>query len=132
MPAKRGRPAYQPTTRIRREVEEMLAARMPGKDIAAVLGINEDTFHKHFAEEVRIGAAKRRGEVVKMLFKAGRGGNVAAQKKLLELTTPPDAAPAPRVEPPGKKEQAAGAATTAGAGTEWGNDLTFETPARAN
>jgi len=138
MPAKRGRPAYKPTKAIRREVEQMLACGMAGKDIASALSINEDTFHKHFAEEVRIGRAKCRAEVISMLFKAARAGNVAAQKKLYEQTTLAAAEEAisnpaaPRAEPPGKKELAADAAKTAGFGTEWGDDLAFATPARAN
>lgn len=133
----RGRPPFAPTTAQRRQVGELLACSMSKKDIARVLGIHEETLEKHFGEELATGAAKRRAEVIGLLFKNARAGNVSAQKKLEEMSgqavaaasfDQPEAgrrAAPPAAKPKGKKEAAAEAALTAGQGSDWGEDLAF-------
>lgn len=101
--------------------------------IARALGIDDDTLRKHFADELASGFSRRRREVIGLLYEQARKGNVAAIKKLEEMTRTAEAAAefekpaadrAPAKEPKlGKKEQAQKEAETAGAGTSWGSDL---------
>ena len=109
--------------------------------IARVLGIDGNTLRKHFSAELEFGAQRKRAEVIGMLFKSAKGGNVTAQKKLEDMTKvvvaeagiveelPAEAARTPKL---GKKEEAAQAASTAGRGTEWGDDLGGNPGARVN
>lgn len=120
----------------------MLACGESQSVIARAIGCDPDTLRKHFADELANGLAKRRREVVELLFKNARKGNVSAQKKLEDMTRVAGAAAAftgatdgadktakqPKL---GKKEQAAQEATNAGTGTEWGDDLQVP-PARLN
>jgi hypothetical protein len=117
---------------MRTDVELMVAVGMPHVDIARAVGCTVDTLSKHCGEELAIGHAKKRREVLAMLHKAAKGGNVSAQKKLEEMTRVAGAAAefeqatatAPKTEPLGKKAAAAEAArAVGGAGTEWGDDL---------
>lgn len=131
--AKRGRPAFKATATLRRRVQELVACGMSQDDVARAIGCTTPTLQKHFPEELQTGAAKKRAEAITLLWTSARKGNVAAQKKLEELTkvVAAEAAfdgmpePAPRKAPKlGKKEQAAEEAKGAGgAGTEWGDDL---------
>lgn len=131
--AKRGRPAFKATAALRRRVQELVACGMSQDDVARAIGCTTPTLQKHFAEELQTGAAKKRAEALGLLWKSARSGNVAAQKKLEELTkvAAAEAAfdslrdPAPAKAPKlGKKEQAAEEAKGAGGpGSEWGDDL---------
>lgn len=109
--AKRGRPAFKATASLKREVEEMTSCGMSEDDIARAIGCSTPTLRVHFQEELLTGRSKRRREVIKLLFKSARGGNVTAQKKLEDMTAmaatirPPEA-PQPKVQKLGKKEQA--------------------------
>lgn len=125
-----GRPAFVPTAAHRRQVEELLSVGTSADIVARAIGITEPTLRKHFAEELANGMAKRRAEVMNLLFKSARKGNVAAQKHLEQMTaraaaeaafTGADEAPAAVKR--GKKEQAADAALSAGEGSDWGDDL---------
>lgn len=128
--AKRGRPPFKPTPTLRRTVEQMVALGESQETIARALACDPDTLRKHFPEELAKGAAIRRREAIDLLFKSARKGNVSAIKRVEELTRAGAAAesidqaarPAKELAL-GKKERAAIAATTAGAGTEWGDDL---------
>src|SRR5262245_26562673 len=128
---KTGRPPLKPTPKQRRTVEELRSCGESADSIARALRIDVETLRKHFADELAHGHSRRRLEVVGMLFKSARGGNVSAQKHLEHMTAAagaeagfiaPEDAPA-KVAKLGKKEQAQEAASTAGTGTEWGNDL---------
>lgn len=132
MTRRRGRPAYRATAAQRREVEQMVACGMPKAAVARALDIHEETLDKHFAEELQTGRAKRRREVIGLLFRQARGGNVSATKKLLETIdlaetseSVAESKPVPRAERPGKKEMAAELARTAGRDGDWGDDLDF-------
>lgn len=114
-----GRKPFAPTKAHRRKVEELASVGMPHLAICKVMGISDPTLQKYFADELAGGAARKRAEVVAMLYKSARGGNVSAQKKLEEMsrvTVASEAVNAPEVpaEKLGKKEmrkQAAHAVT---------------------
>lgn len=116
---------------MRRTVEEMIACGESQNTVARSLCIDDDTLRKHFPDEIANGWSNRRREIVELLFANARKGNISAQKRLEEMTrlaaADPgfDAAlqPEPKPEPVGKKVAAEIAAKTAGAGTEWGDDL---------
>lgn len=126
-----GRPAHKVTDETRLKVTELLSARMSENDIASVLRICAFTLRKRYAKELRFGFADRRAEVITLLYGAARKGNTAAIKHLDGITSVSGAeaafdrpeAPAPRVTRLGKKEEAQAAAESAGAGTEWADDL---------
>lgn len=126
-----GRPPFKPTAAQRRQVEELVSCGMGHTDIARALGIARETLRKYFADELAEGLARRRAEVIALLYKSARKGNVSAQKALdlataragAQASFAEDAEPAPRPVKLGKKEQAQLDAATAGEGSEWGDDL---------
>lgn len=130
---KRGRPPFSPTAQNRRTVEEMKACGEPTELIARALRLDVDTLKRHFADELAQGHAERRREVVGLLFKTARKGNVTAIKKLEEMTriAGADADALGQPEAParpaklGKKAQAQAEAeaVVAGGGADWGDDL---------
>ncbi|MGX9145923.1 hypothetical protein [Mesorhizobium sp. 128a] len=107
--------------------------------IAKSLKIDVDTLRKHCAEELDNGFSNRRREVIGMLYKSARGGNVTAQKRLEEMTRLAGAAAefdarqketgaTPVTRPArsaklGKKEIQQEEALNAGLNSEWGEDL---------
>lgn len=118
MAGKVGRPEFAPTKRHRDKVEQLVACGMSKEDVARALGITKPTLLKHFPEELAGGVAKKRSEIIGMLFKAAKSGNVTAQKKLEEMNRVATAAEAmadipaeaPKAEPMGKKAQVKAAA----------------------
>lgn len=137
--ARRGRPEIVVTAEQRERVEVLTGGGMGVEAIAEAMTLSLKTLKKHFANELRVGRSKRRAEVIEAMFKSAVANNVSAQKAYIALNTIAEAdaawvdspadearAPAPKPEKLGKKELAAAAATTAGAGTEWASDL--ETP----
>lgn len=84
-PSKGGRPPYRPSIEDRQTVEQMKFVGESDNTIARALGIDPDTLRKHFADELADGHAQRRKEVIGLLFKSARDGNVSAQKKLEEM-----------------------------------------------
>jgi DNA-binding CsgD family transcriptional regulator len=134
--ALRGRPSFKPTAAHRRQVEECKSGGMSNEEIAMAIGITAPTLEKHFEDELAHGRARKRAEVLRLLYAAARKGNVSAQKQLHQITATQAAAaeweaaeaPGRRAHAPtsaklGKKEQAELAARTAGQGSEWGDDL---------
>jgi hypothetical protein len=120
------RPAFKPTPTQRYRVSVLAAARMPKVDIARALGIDAKTLGKHFADELSTGIAKRNAEMLEAMFRAGKRGNVAAQKAWLarqDLEPPPAAGGEAPAEKLGKKEQAQRDALTADEGTSWSSIL---------
>lgn len=117
---------------MRVTVERMRACGDSQETIARGLGIDEETLRKHFGEELKNGYANRRREIVDMLFKGAAAGNATLIKRLEEMTRLSGAAAdfegrteakAPRAPKPGKKEIARQDAFTAGADSDWGDDL---------
>ncbi|MBR2689180.1 MAG: hypothetical protein IKE42_15110 [Aquamicrobium sp.] len=135
----RGRPQFKPTAAQRRTVEQMVSCGDSKRMIARALKIDEDTLGKHFLEELENGAARKRREVLDMLYKGAKKGNATLIKRLEEMTRisgakenfdQPEkprgkaAAPAqPRAPKLGKKEIQREAAMAAGQNSEWGDDL---------
>lgn len=121
--AKVGRPPFKPTAAMRRQVEELRSCGMSEDSIARAIGISTPTLQKHFAEELLNGSAKKRAEVIRMLYRSAAKGNVSAQKKLEEMTRQAALAEAMMVPRPteakapklGKKQQEAAAAEAAAA-----------------
>lgn len=119
--SQRGRPSWKPTAAMRRKIEEMRSCGMSERDIALAMGVDAKTLRKHCGLELDTGGAKRRAEVIDVLFRTARKGNVSAIRRLEELTRAgkymggavedPDegdeAAPPPKEEPQaqGKKAQ---------------------------
>jgi hypothetical protein len=85
MAKKPGRPELKPTAKMRRTVEEMRYCGESEDTIARALKISTRTLRKHFVEELADGHANRSREVLGLLFKSARSGNVSAQKKLEEM-----------------------------------------------
>lgn len=126
-------PPFKVTPAKRQEVQQLKACGMSEDDIARAIGCSTPTLRKHFAEELRTGHAKKRAEVIRMLFKTAKAGNVSAQRKLVDLTAaaadfpPPnqaDDADGARKPAKGKKEAAQEAAVNAAKGTDWDDLLT--------
>jgi len=118
-PPKRGRPSYRPSIEDRQTVEELKFVGESDNTIARALGIDPDTLRKHFAGELADGHSQRRKEVIGLLFKSARDGNVAAQKKLEEMGKAAGAAASVKsreTKPPkpGKKEAQKAAARAVG------------------
>ena len=134
MAAKRGRPRHQPTKAQRAEVELLMASGCTLEQIAARLHISEPTFRLAYASEIENGRARGRAQIVAMLVKSARGGNVSAQKKLEEMSRLADAAaevdkattqPERRTPAAGKKQVAQDEAKDLlnGPAPDWGDDL---------
>jgi hypothetical protein len=126
--SKPGPKPFAPTRAQRRKVMLYLAGGMPEPQIAAVLGIVQNTLRKHFADELAHGRAVKMAANLERLEAAADKGNVTAMKHLDARfqSAAAEAAfidPAPKAERLGKKQLAAIAAETAGDGTEWGDDL---------
>jgi hypothetical protein len=115
----RGRPEFRPTTLMRRAVEQMAAVGERHETIARAIGISGVTLAKYFAGELLDGRSKRRREVVDLLFRSARSGNVSAQKKLEEMTGATPAVPQSDAPKIGKKERANVEAENAAEGTSW-------------
>ena len=122
-----GRPAHEPTDKLRAEVETLAAFGIPQEDISRVLGIDPKTLRLHYADQLELGSIKATAKVAQNLFtmacKPTREGLQAAIFWLRVRAGWSEYAPRPpreRVEEPlGKKETAQREALTAGDGTEW-------------
>lgn len=122
------RPEHKPTAATRRRVAISAGGGMPHEDIALALGITAPTLKKHYRDELSVGAATKRMDVLGALYVAAtKKKNTSAAKAYLEHTPQPagqgakDEAtpPAPKGRPSGKKAIAQQDATTAQAGTGW-------------
>lgn len=82
---RRGRPTYKPTLESRQIVEQMKFCGESDNVIARALQIDPDTLRKHFPDELQDGHAQRRKEVIGLLFRSARDGNVSAIKRLEEI-----------------------------------------------
>ena len=134
---RRGRPPHEVTPRNRNKVMLLLALGWAPPRIAATLGVTMPTLRKHYFSELRSRAVmldRLKAKHLTALVDQVNDGNVQAIKELGRLLDRADAAlfgigsddeedaPEPQ-RGLGKKEAAAIAATTAGKGTEWGDDL---------
>lgn len=123
---KGGRPSFKVTPAMRKKVSIAAGGGMTHNEIATGLGISVPTLEKHFREELSVGAYSRRLDVLEAMYKAARGGNVAAQKAYSAFSPASTAQPLPAVDgekPKGKKDQAQADAQGAQAGTDWADLL---------
>lgn len=106
----RGRPAFAPTAAQRRTVEEMISCGETKRSVYLALGIDEATLNKHFAVELETGGAKKRKELLGLLWKQARKGNATCIKKLedmqrIALSADAKAGNEPKAQKLGKKEE---------------------------
>lgn len=101
---------------------------MTHEDIALALGITVPTLKKHYRDELSVGAATKRMDVLGALYVAAtKKKNTSAAKAYLEHAPQPTGQgtkgevtpPAPKGRPSGKKAIAQQDATTAQQGTGW-------------
>ncbi|QAY77913.1 AraC family transcriptional regulator [Sphingosinicella sp. BN140058] len=137
---RRGRPPHLVTDRNRNKVMLLLGLKWSPGRIAGALGITLPTLRKYYFRELAKADSmldRMKASHFQSLFDEMRKGNVAAAKEVGRMLDridaalfgigsddseqPQEAAPATRAM--GKKEQAAAEARTAGAGSDWGNDL---------
>lgn len=128
-----GRRRHVVSERHREKVAILAAAGMSETAIATAVGISVPTLRRYYASELEIGPAVKRAEVVTALYRTAIGGNVAAQKAVLEIFdrasleamdnaftgTPAE----PKPERLGKKEQAQRAADEAATESDWADLL---------
>jgi hypothetical protein len=136
IPTPAGRPGRKPSLvadeRTLATIEGLAKIQCTQGEAAAVLGCSRDTFHEFLKSDPDIRARWDNG------LEAGKASLRRNQFKLSETNaamciwlgkqylSQRDVV-ADRPEPPlGKKETAAREATTAGIGTDWGDDLKFE------
>jgi hypothetical protein len=113
-------PPYIPTKRSRRRVCMLVASGMGERGIANALKISRETMRKYYAEELMDGRDTFKAELMDMLDKAARQGNVSAMKHLDCRTSPLEALRRPGL---GKKAEQAAAAEIAETQSDWGDDL---------
>jgi len=114
------RPAYKPTQAQRYRVTILAAARMSKVAIASVLNIDPKTLDRHFPVELSVGIAKRNADIWLSLFRAAKGGNVAAMKAWLGRQDLESPSAGLQPEKLGKKAQAEREAAIAHEGNDWG------------
>lgn len=126
-----GRPPFNPTPALRKDVRLMKADGWADDRIALRLGISRTTLLKHFGTELALGADIERLETLRDLKRAARKGNASAIKMLLLITGNGTAVDAiggdvtekVRVRPKGKKQVVLEEALSAGQDGDWGDDL---------
>ena len=70
---------HKPTDDLRRQVEQASGLGLPHDQIAALVGISDETLRKYYGPELAIGKAKASAQVAKTLFnKAVQGGDTTA------------------------------------------------------
>lgn len=116
--------SHKPTEALRKRVAIAAGGGMLHEDIALAIGVTPPTLRKHYAEELSVGAHKRRMDVLEAAYEGAVAGKVAAQR--LYLSVMPGAAapdldeePAGDARPLGKKAEANEAAKTAHVGSDW-------------
>src|SRR5262245_48777123 len=123
-----GRPPHKPNEKDRKTVETMASHGIPAIDIARVLEIAISTLYEHYRLELETGATKANSMVAQSLYQKALGnGNGAVAACIFWLKVRAGwIEPRPEEHAPGRKELQQQLAKTAGAGTEWADDLKFE------
>jgi hypothetical protein len=138
----KGRPPHVADDRKRNKVMLLLAMGWTNGRIAAALGLDVKTLRKHYSQQLRtreVALDKMRAGRLTVLWEEMEKGSIPAAKEIgkeigrIEALTFGDLpahsdrhAPRDRkagAQQLGKKEVAKIAAASAGAGTEWGDDL---------
>lgn len=69
---------YTPTPEHRRLVESTSGIGLPYNEIAALIGVDEQTLHEHYSREMELGQAKANGQIAKAIYsKAVDGDSVS-------------------------------------------------------
>lgn len=127
-----GRKRHRRLPQVAEKVGVLRAAGVTVEAIAGRLGLSEPTLRKYYFRELRSGGQIARQVLIEAMWKKAVAGNVSAANFIRQELARGDAeafvtssrpAQAPRPTPTGKKEAAQLAATTAGQGTDWGDDL---------
>jgi hypothetical protein len=66
--SRRGRPAWEPTDKDRRQVQAMSAYGIPETEIAVALGVTPPTLRKYCREELDTGATRANARVAEFLY----------------------------------------------------------------
>lgn len=82
------RPPHQPTDQQRRQVKALIAYGLTKGQIAEIIGITEKTLRKHYAHELRIGAAEAEAAMSNVIYQAGRNGSWKAALEFLKRRAP--------------------------------------------
>jgi len=61
-------PAHKPTEERRKQVEQASGLGLPHDQIAALIGISDETLRKYYKTELAVGKAKASAQVAKTLF----------------------------------------------------------------
>ena len=70
---------HKPTDDLRRQIEQASGLGLPHDQIAALVGISDETLRKYYGPELAVGKAKASAQVAKTLFnKAVQGGDTTA------------------------------------------------------
>lgn len=77
---RKGAKPYRFTDKQRREVKRLVLAGFTNKSIAAIIGIDKDTFVKHFKEEIHAAREKMTGKIVDAVLKKALAGDLASAK----------------------------------------------------
>jgi hypothetical protein len=76
--AKMGRPPHEPTDETRLQVKTLAAFGIRHPDIAAKLGITDDTLVKYYREELQSGVTEANATIAKSLFEKAKSGDTAS------------------------------------------------------
>jgi hypothetical protein len=123
MKAKPGRPEFKPTAAQRAQVKAMAAYGVPQFDIASVIGCTPPTLRKHFWREIETAAVEANAKVAQTLFRVATEGTGKESVTACIFWLKCRAGWRDVSTEPGKKEGQREAATSAGFGTDWGDDL---------
>lgn len=71
---------YTPTPEHRRIVESTSGIGLPYNEIAALIGIDEQTLLEHYGREIELGQAKANGQIAKAIYNKALDGDTASLK----------------------------------------------------
>jgi len=73
-----GRPAFEPTPELREQAQNLSGYGVPHDQIAALLGVSDETLRKYFGPELKLGKAKANSAVGSRLWQKAMEGDVAS------------------------------------------------------
>lgn len=118
-----GRPEFQPTDTMRSTVKAMAAYGVPQDDIGRVVGCSPPTLRKYFWTELETAATEANAKVAQTLFRTATEGKGKEAVTAAIFWLKCRAGWRDVSFEGGKKEELQRAAQTAGAGSDWGDDL---------
>ena len=78
---------YTPTPEHRRIVESTSGIGLPYNEIAALIGVDEQTMLEHYGREIELGQAKANGQIAKAIYNKALDGDSASLKLWSENQT---------------------------------------------